>query len=211
MAVEDGLTIDTNFIERLSSADPTPGGGGASAYCGALAGACAAFVGNLTYNNKKFDDISDVVAGAITRLNDATSDLIYLVDRDALSFLPVSKALKMEKGELRDRKLNKALLGACETPLEIMQKCLDIIDECDLLAKSGSRLAVSDIGCAASMAKAALISASLNVYVNIRLFTDMDKAAHYKELVDGLVSEGVSAADSIYQIVADEIDAWRLV
>ena len=40
------------FLAELASKAPTPGGGGAAAYCGALACARASMVGNLTVGKK---------------------------------------------------------------------------------------------------------------------------------------------------------------
>ena len=211
MSEENGLSIDTEFVERLSSADPTPGGGAAAAYCGALAGACASMVGNLTYNNDKFSQIRGALEESINRLNEINSDLLILVDEDAKSFEPVAKAMKLPKGELRDKKMDDALVLACSVPLEIMQKCIDVIEECEYLANNGSKLLVSDVGCATSMAKAALISASLNVYVNVRLFSDDSKAVQFKSLADNLCEDGTRASDAVYATVADKIDAYRLV
>lgn len=203
--------IDTKFIEKLSSSEPTPGGGGASAYCGAIAGACATFVANLTLNNKNFEKLSNQLETSIQRLNDAVSDLLILIETDADSFAPVAKAMKLPKGELRDKKLNESLIGACETPLQIMEKCLDVLDECEFLCHNGTKFAVSDIGCAAIMAKAALVSASLNVYINIKLFTNKDRASMFKDLTDDLIAQGVAAADRVYMTVAERIDGWRFV
>ena len=45
--------VNRAFIDVLASKDPTPGGGGASAYCGALASALSSMVGNLTVGKKK--------------------------------------------------------------------------------------------------------------------------------------------------------------
>ena len=211
MSEDNGLTIDTGFVERLSSGDPTPGGGAASAYCGALAGACASMVANLTYGNDKFDSIRGALEASVNRLNEINSDLLILVDEDAKSFEPVAKVMKLPKGELRNKKMDDALVLACSVPLEIMQKCIDVIEECDYLAANGSKLAVSDVGCATSMAKAALVSASLNVYVNVRLFSDEAKSAQFKALADNLCEEGIRASDAVYASVADKIDAYRLV
>lgn len=47
------MGINQDFINELASKAPTPGGGGASAYCGALATALASMVGNLTVGKKR--------------------------------------------------------------------------------------------------------------------------------------------------------------
>lgn len=60
------MTIDQTFISELATKAPTPGGGGASAYCGALASALASMVGNLTVGKKKYASVETEV-GAGTR------------------------------------------------------------------------------------------------------------------------------------------------
>lgn len=202
------LTIDTDFIERLSSSEPTPGGGATSAYCGALAGACAAFVGNLTVGKEKYAEVEGQVTKSVNRLNETTADLIYLVDEDANAFAPVAKAMKMPKGDVRDREIDKCLVKACEVPLEIMQKIMDILDECTSMAKNGSRLALSDVGCAAALGRGALIAASMNVYANAKLFSSEDTAIMYKNLATELCDDGVHLADSVLELVNAEFDSW---
>ena len=46
--------VDTTFLDELASKAPTPGGGGASAYVGAVAAALASMVGNLTVGKKTY-------------------------------------------------------------------------------------------------------------------------------------------------------------
>lgn len=209
MSDNNEFAIDTTFVEKLSSSDPTPGGGGAAAYAGALAGALGSMVGNLTLNNAKYEDVHEPVRRAVERLNEATADLIVLIGEDATAFEPAAKAFGLPKGEERDRTLNEALGVACEPPLKMIQKCQDIIEECDYLADNGAKLAISDIGCAAALARGALISASLNVYINVRLFPSKEKGQEYAKLINGLVSDGVAAADAVYAKVADQLDAWK--
>lgn len=205
------MSIDTSFIERLSEATPSPGGGSASAYCAALAGACASMAGNLTYKNDNYSEVKGQIEECINRLNDATSDLLFLVDADTSSFEPVLKAMRLPLGEIRDRKIDEALVSACDVPFEIMQKSLIVIDECDFVVDLCTKMTISDVGCGAVLAKAALISASLNVYENVKLFKNPETAKKFKTLADAMVEEGCQKADSVYGRVADHLDAYRLV
>ena len=51
------------FIAVLSSKETVPGGGGASAYVGALGMALGLMVGNLTVGKKKYQDVEvDIIA-----------------------------------------------------------------------------------------------------------------------------------------------------
>ena len=61
LAQKGGAMYDTSFIDELASAAPTPGGGGASAYAGALAAALASMVGNLTVGKKTYADVEDMM------------------------------------------------------------------------------------------------------------------------------------------------------
>ena len=47
------------FAHRLSSKEPTPGGGGAAAHAGALGAALGGMVANLTIGKPKYSDVED--------------------------------------------------------------------------------------------------------------------------------------------------------
>ena len=51
----------TDFLEVLSSAEPVPGGGGASAAVGAFASALGMMVANLTVGKKKYADVEEEI------------------------------------------------------------------------------------------------------------------------------------------------------
>ena len=51
----------TEFLEVLSSAEPVPGGGGASAAVGAFASALGMMVANLTVGKKKYADVEEEI------------------------------------------------------------------------------------------------------------------------------------------------------
>ena len=206
------LVIDTRFIDELASASPTPGGGGAAAYGGALAAALASMVGNLTVGKKRYAAVEDDVRASLARLEELRARLIELVEGDARAFEPLAAAYRMpketpEERAEKERVMQEALVGACEVPLDIMRACSAVIDECDLLAHEGSRMAVSDAGVGVAFARAALLGASLNVYINVESIADAERAAAYRSAADELISRGVARADAVYAYVAAELGA----
>ena len=117
--------VDATFIDALASKAPTPGGGGASACAGALASALASMVGNLTVGKKKYADVEERMQAELVELDDTRARLLALIDEDARAFAPLAAAYGMPKGTDEERAaqsaaLQKALVGACEVPLEIM-------------------------------------------------------------------------------------------
>ena len=89
--------MDTSFVEKLASAAPTPGGGGASAYCGALACALASMVGNLTVGKKTYAQVEPEVYMRLEKLADLRGRLLGLVGADAEAFGPLAAAYRMPK------------------------------------------------------------------------------------------------------------------
>lgn len=208
-----GDEMDTEFLEELASASSTPGGGGASAYCGAIAAALASMVCNLTIGKAKFSDVESEVVGCLGRLSILRSRLVSLVDEDAQAFGPLAAAYRMPKEndaliEARTAAIQEGLILACEPPLAMMLAIVDVLHECDFIARNGSKMAISDAGACALIAKAALMSASLNVYINAdSMSTDQDRQRFIDE-ADALVSRGVELADAIYLHVASEIGSF---
>lgn len=202
--------MDTTFIDELASAAPTPGGGGASAYCGALAAALGSMVGNLTVGKKAYASVEETIAASLGRLGALRAELIALVDADAEVFAPLAAAYRMPKESLGEQQakeaaLQDALIGATEVPLAIMRTCSDVLHEVQVMADDGSRMAVSDAGAAAVFAKAALQGASLNVRINIASLADVERAAAYRREMDELLAAGCAQADGIYQSVVERL------
>lgn len=202
--------LDTEFIEALASKAPTPGGGGASAYVGALASALASMVGNLTVGKKKYADVEEQMLAELTELDDTRAHLLALVDADARAFAPLAAAYGMPKGTDEERAaqndaLQKALVGACEVPLEIMATCLQVIESCVFMARYGSVLALSDAGAAAVLAKAALQAASLNAVINLGSMDDAVRSDAYRNQMEDLLAAGIAMADEVYADVVERL------
>lgn len=198
--------MDTAFLDELASKAPTPGGGGAAAYCGALAAALGSMVGNLTAGKPRYVEVEAEVCLHLEHLEAARARLVALVAEDAVAFAPVAAAYKMpkatpEEAAAKEEALQAALTGACEVPLEIMRQCAAVLDSCEFMAHHGSRLAVTDAGVAAVFAKAAVQGARLNVLINVELMSDAAKAQAYRAEADDILGVACRKADEVYLYV----------
>lgn len=204
------MTIDQTFISELATKAPTPGGGGASAYCGALASALASMVGNLTVGKKKYASVETEVEQALEELADLREGLIALIDADAQAFEPLAASWKMpastpREQEIKRRATQAALVDACAVPLEIMGACAKVIVLCEFMAHNGSVMALSDAGVAALFAQAALEGASLNIIINAQSLEDEAIATDFMTKQRVLIETYGNKARETYLLVRAQL------
>lgn len=201
---------DTSFIDELASAAPTPGGGGASAYAGALAASLASMVGNLTVGKKTYADVEDEVRASLARLDALRARLVALVDEDARAFEPLAAAYRLPKATpeeqaAKNAALQQALVGASDVPLAIMRAVADVVDAADYLAHHGSKMARSDAGVAAAFARAASDGASLNIFINAASMDDPAQAARYRGEAESLAARTRERCDELFDFVKTSV------
>ncbi|MBR5336483.1 MAG: cyclodeaminase/cyclohydrolase family protein [Lachnospiraceae bacterium] len=194
------------FTEVLSSSDPTPGGGGASALVGAIGVALGSMVANLTVGKKKYADVEEEIKGLRTKAESLREQLLILVQKDADNFEPLAKAYGMPKDTEEEKKakaeiMEKALKEACSVPMDIMKLCCEAIELHEGFAHKGSALAVSDAGVGVEFCKAALRGASLNVFINTKLMTDREYADKINKEAEDMLKKYTAKADEIFEYV----------
>ena len=144
------------FLNQLASGAAVPGGGGASALCGALGAALGSMVCNLTLGKKKYAGVQQDIQQLIGQTEALRSKLQQLVQADADAFEPLSKAYGLPKdAPERDQTMAQCLKEAGAVPLRIMETCAQVVGLLEELAEKGSRLALSDVGVAAVFCRAA--------------------------------------------------------
>ncbi len=194
------------FLEQLASAAPVPGGGGASALAGTLGIALGNMVGSLTVGKKKYAAVEDEIRDLNEKAAALREELLCLVEKDAEVFEPLSKAYGIPKDDPgREEVMANVLKAAAEVPLAIMKKCCEALDLIAVYAEKGSVLAVSDAGCAASLCRAAMESAALNVYINTKSMADRQLAETLNREVCAMLQEYSQKADAIYQSVSGRL------
>lgn len=195
-----------DFLDVLSSKEPVPGGGGASALCGAVGNALGQMVANLTVGKKKYAEAEPEVKEHLEKMVQLQAEFTALADDDAKVFAPLAKAYSLPS-ETDEQKAYKAevmetnLLAASAVPLQIMEKSMQMLTILDRLADIGSRMAVSDVGVAVQSTRAALLGAAMNVYINTKSMKDRNKAEELNNSANKMIEEGSRQADRIYDKV----------
>lgn len=198
------------FMSQLASKAPAPGGGGAAALMGAAGVALGNMVGNLTTGKKKYAAVEEDIQKLNARAEELRKRLEGLVQADAEAFTPLAAAYGLPKETPEQRAhnaevLEKALRGASEVPMDIMQACCEGIALAAEYAEKGSVMAVSDAGCAALFCKAALQAAALNVAINTKLMADWEYAEMMDQKAEKMLAEYLPLADRTYEAVAKQL------
>jgi len=160
-----------NYIEELSSGNPTPGGGNVAAFCGVLASSLGQMVCNLTIGKKKYTDFENEAVQIKNKLEDFKKKFLSLAKQDNEAFEKVIEAFKLPK-ETDEQKsayreaIQNATLGAASVPLEVISTCSKMLPLIERIALGGNQNSISDTGVATSLILAASQSAFLNVAIN---------------------------------------------
>ena len=194
------------FLEKLASGEPVPGGGGASALAGALGIALGNMVGCLTVGKKKYADVEAEIIQLNERAEILRGELLQLVEKDAEVFAPLAKAYSIPKDDpTRGEVMARVLKDAADVPLQILKKCCEALDLIAIYGEKGSVMAISDAGCAAALCKAAMESAALNVYINTKSMEDRDGADAINREVGAMLEEYGAKAAEIYTAVSGRL------
>ena len=190
------------FVEVLASDAPAPGGGGAAALVGAIGTALGNMVGSLTVGKKKYAAVEAEIIELQAKCDALQKELLDQVEADEINFVPLAKAYGIPKDNPdRAQILEEATLVACSTPMKIMELCCQAIEYIAVFAEKGSRLAVSDAGCAAVCCKAGLQAASLNVFINTKTLKNREVADEMNAKALGMLDKYCAMADNIFNTV----------
>ncbi len=197
--MDQTLSSCRDFVNILASDAPAPGGGGAAALVGAIGTALGNMVGSLTVGKKKYADVEAELIALKAKCDNLQKQLLDQVQADEEGFLPLAKAYGIPKDDPnRAEILENATVAACAVPMHIMELCCESLDCITIFAAKGSRLAVSDAGCAAVCVKAALEAASLNVFINTKGMQNRAVAEELNAKVNAMLDKYGALADQIY-------------
>ncbi len=181
-----------DYLDRLASGEPTPGGGAAAAITGAQGAALVSMVCHLTIGKPRFATVEATLKEVLQRSEALREELLALADADAEAFGRVSAAYRLPKATPEEKTarrvaLQEALKAAAQVPLQVMEACLEVMRLAVIAAEKGNPNVVSDASVAGILAHAGLLGAGDNVNVNLKYIKDdvfvRDKGAQLDTLL----------------------------
>ena len=194
------------FTMDVSSKEPVPGGGGATAMVASLSSALAQMVTNLTIGKKKYLEFTEELNDIRKEAEILRSNLLDCIEKDAEAFRPLAEVYSLPKdSEGYEEKMEKCLRDAADSPLLILKYCTRIIDLDERLAVIGSKISVSDAATSVMLAHGCLYGAYVNILVNTELMKDRDYAEDLNRQAVELLDEYSVKALNIYDDICKRL------
>lgn len=201
-----------DFTANLASKAPVPGGGGASAFIGAIGTSLCAMAGNLTVGKKKYSQFDAENTEIIKKAEELRIRFLELIEEDAAAFEPLSKAYSIPKSDPDYvRIMSEATLNACMPPYHTMKCCCEAIDLLDRILNKCSVLMISDVGCGAVAVKAALESAAVNVFVNTRSMSNDENVIELEADVEQMLLTYKDKAQAVIDNVMERLRTKKVL
>jgi methenyltetrahydrofolate cyclohydrolase len=194
-----------DFLKKLSSDDPVPGGGSVAALAGALGAALIVMYCRIgTHRKGVSSDDQEVLRKIITEATSYEQKLNRLITEDSLAFGEVTDAYKLpkateEESKLRQQAIQKGFKKAVDAPFQTLSACV----ECLFLVREASVLgnptAFSDLKVAQYLCHAGGRGAIENIEINLPYIKDAEfvkqmetRVARLKESLEQSAAEKIS-------------------
>lgn len=187
------MTVN-EFAKVVASDSPVPGGGSIAALCGALSAALAEMVAGLTVGKAKYAEYRDEMTDIINKASLLRDELLNYIKEDSLAYNEVTDAYKLpketeEEKAYRSGKIQEGLKTAASVPLKVAEASFRIFPLAEAVVSRGNKSSVTDGLVGAMMARTGVLSAVLNIRINLDSIKDEEFVKVLKEKADILEEE----------------------
>lgn len=196
------------FLERLSSREPIPGGGAAVAIVSSFTFALGAMVASLS-QGERFQEVKEKMKGIEEDLKAKMYSFLRLAQEDELAFQELRETLRLPRGEtLRSDRLLAAAKKAVNVPLELVNNLSSLYPVFKFLLEKGNRNLLSDTGIACLFAASAIQASVLNALINLTWVTDKE---FYRETLSKVEKASQCALDfqALAQVVRNSLEGGQ--
>ena len=190
-----------SFIEELAAPTPTPGGGAAAAYAGAMGASLVAMVAGLTIGKKKYAEVEAEMQAIRVVAENLRKELTQAADDDSSAFEALMGTFRLpketeEEKAARNTAIIAATMNAAHIPLHVAEHVIKAMELALKCAKKGNVNAISDAMSGFAMCRASLTAAGYNVRININSLEDrslgdrmLEELKELETKADGLEKE----------------------
>jgi formiminotetrahydrofolate cyclodeaminase len=194
------------FVEGLSSAEPVPGGGSASAVAASIGASLISMVAGLSVGRPKYAEYEATIVRCLALGKELASEFLALADRDAVAYAAYSAALKMPRETEAQKAARKTAISAAarvaaDAPWACVKACVRLVVAAEALAGRSNANASSDVLVAALLGEAAARGAAENVRINLPATGDDEYADMMSQQVDVALHEIAAIAARTREIV----------
>ncbi|HEY9357103.1 MAG TPA: cyclodeaminase/cyclohydrolase family protein [Arthrobacter sp.] len=198
-----------DYLARLASREPTPGGGAAAALHAAQGAALVAMVARYT-TGTKYEQHAELVTRIISSADRLVAQALGLADADEHAFQGVIDAYKLPNGTddlkaARTASIQDALVQAAKTPAQLILLAGAVVDLATELFDVANPNVISDVAAAADAARAAATTARVNIDINVVAIKDTEARSRLAGQTDGLEEKVVLGADALVKRVRERI------
>ena len=198
------MTVN-EFAKVVASDSPVPGGGSIAALCGALSAALAEMVANLTVRKAKYAVYRDEMTDIINKASLLRDELLNYIKEDSLAYNEVTDAYKLpketeEEKAYRSGKIQEGLKTAASVPLKVAEASFRIFPLAEAVVSRGNKSSVTDGLVGAMMARTGVLSAVLNIRINLDSIKDEEFVKVLKEKADILEEETIKYEKRILKL-----------
>ena len=199
------LTL-SEFVGRLASPDPVPGGGSAAAVAGSLAAALVTMVASLSTGRPRYSVHAALHGVSLTAGRELADRLLALADEDADAYAGFGAAMRLpretdDEQDARAEAIDRAARAASDVPYRTVEACRDVAELAEALAGRCNQNASSDLEVASLLALAAARGAAANVRVNLPSIQDQAFAGELLARTEELAREVERLADRACEVV----------
>lgn len=183
----------SQFLEALSSSEPTPGGGAAAAMSGAMGCALLLMAIGTTLKRKRTPEEHKAPLQKFHHdLLNRQQELKVLMQQDAQAYEAYVSAQRLSAQDVtRTEKLQHALWQAALVPVEIATRTKQTLQEVPVLIPLIAPIILSDVYCAKHLLQSAWACSIENIQINLQGITDPSSAEKLKQLLASL-KEGMN-------------------
>jgi methenyltetrahydrofolate cyclohydrolase len=200
------------FLDRLASGDPTPGGGSAAAIIGAMGAALVSMVCNVSFGKKGYEAAEPELRAILAKSEALRTRLSGMVAEDVAAFDGLMATYKLPKStdEEKARRadaIQASLKRATDVPIACARACAEVVDLARHATRLGYKHVISDAGVGVAAADAALKSAALNVFINAPSLKDRCFAEDSLEEIERLVKASAASSEATYAAVRAKLES----